>query len=497
MLDGLPDGLRETLSIVRGKMEIQQAIERMLRDAKSMLMQSIKGREARFLFVVLESMNYLFGSQIISRMKGDYAYLDLDSFRAVLCLKAILDTILERGIVWVQAPSESEFSEILGVLPQHFDVAYCSHLLKIQQIWGSEEALIKQGEIADMKGDEFYTAIKPWVNSASSDPDWMNWYFTHYQEHRNEAYRILRAEFFNGRGLDLDDLTAVSNYLENVCKEHLDRVTTARELRKGWPFLRFKKKDLSSIFAKNMDEARASRWLRELEYRAGQSIYKHPLIQLKEGGKDIVSIPFWIFHPSNWFLGSWISDLMDESRRSPAWGTWSRGYGSAFEKYFDETLNRMVPHTYNLGKRWFTIAEYPEIEPYVRRLGKTDGFEVDRILAKDRIVFVVSCKARDFLFDSKLLSRDLFFPAEEIEQRVQANIKYLIEVHYEAECLTSNPKLSSSLGLKTEKIVPIVVTSRIEPMGVPEVRSYFSRFLRFPDVQMLTVPAFVEFLTQS
>jgi len=478
-------------------MEIEKAIEKMLCDAKDMLMQSIKGREASFIFVVLESMNYLFGSRLVSRMKGDYVYLDLVSFRAVQCLKAILDAILERGIVWVQAPSESEFSEILGVLPQHFNVGCYSRLLKIQQMWGSEEALIKQGEIIDLKGDEFYEAIRPWVNSASSDSDWMNWYFTHYPEHRNEAYKVLRAELLNRRGLDLDDLTAISNYLESVCRGHFDRVVAIQHSRKGWPFLRSKKKHLTKIFVKNMDEARASRWLRELDYRLGRSIYKHPLIQLKEGGKDIVSIPFWVFYPSNWFWGSWISDLMDESRRSPAWGTWSKGYGSVFEKYLDETLERTAPDIENLGKRLFTVKEFPEIEAHLRKLGKTGCFEVDRILAKDGMAFIVSCKARDFLFDSRLLLRDLFFPAEEIERRVQANIQYLLEVNYEAECLMSNPKLSSSIGLKTKKIVPAVVTSRIEPMGVPEVRSYFSRFLRFPDIQMLTVPAFVEFLKQS
>jgi len=469
----------------------------MLCDAKSMLMQSIKGREARFLFVVLESMNYLFGSRLVLRMKGDYTYLDSDLFTTIHCLKAIADAILEKGFVWVQAPAEGEFTEILEALPQHFDVARYSRLLKIQLVWGSEIALIKQGEITDMKGDEFYAAIRPYVNSASSDPDWMNWYFTHYPEHRNEAYRILRAEILNRHGLNLDDLTAISNYLENVCKEHLDRVAATQRQTKGWPFLRSKKKHLRSIFARNMDETRAARWLRELEYRPGRSIYKHPLIHLKEGGKDIVSIPFWTFYPSNWFWGSWISDLMDESRRSPAWGTWSKGYGSAFEKYLDETLKRTAPDIENLGKRLFTIKEYPEIEAHLGKLGKTGSFEVDRILAKDGMAFVVSCKARDFLFDSKLLLRDLFFPAEEIERRVQANIEDLFEVYYEAECLTSNPELSSSICLKTEKIVPAVVTSRIEPMGVPEVRSYVSRFLRFPDVQMLTVPAFVEFLKRS
>lgn len=481
------------MPVVKGREKIQQTIEEMLADAKNKLMQRMASSEAKFLFVILESMSYYFGSTLISRMRGDYAYLDLDSFRAVQCLKALLDAVIETGFVRVQACESHEFTEILEALPQYFDIAYYSRLLKIQLNWGSDVALIEQGKITDLNGDEFYGAIRPWVNSASSDPDWMNWYFAHYPAHRNQAYQTLRSEFLKKGGLDLNDLTAISDHLENVCKGHVEKVGAAHHSTKRWPLLWIKMKRLRRIFAKHMDEARASRWLRELQYKPGQSIYKRPLIRLKKCGKDIVVIPFWVFYPSNWFWGSRITTVMDESRRSAAWGTWSRGYGLAFEKYLDDVLKHEVPNVINMGKRRFNVAEYPEIQACSGMQRKTE-FEVDRVLAKDGVVFVVSCKARDFLFDNKLLLRDLFFPAEEIERRVDANIEHLNEVSYEAKCLESNSRISLSMGLRSTKVIPVVVTSHPEPLSVSGVRDYFLRIRNFPDVQMLTVSAFAKFL---
>jgi len=40
------------------------------------------------------------------------------------------------------------------------------------------------------------------------------------------------------------------------------------------------------------------------------------------------------------------------------------------------------------------------------------------------------------------------------------------------------------------------VTSRVEPMGIPQIRDYYSKSVQFPDVPVLTVQEFVELLRE-
>jgi len=108
----------------------------------------------------------------------------------------------------------------------------------------------------------------------------------------------------------------------------------------------------------------------------------------------------------------------------------------------------------------------------------------------------VSCKAQDFLYDRKIWRRDLYFPKTEVEDKVKQDIEAMSEISIEADCIASCKSLREKLELLGSSFKPIVVTSRVEPMGIPQIRDYYSKSVQFPDVPVLTVQEFVELLRE-
>jgi hypothetical protein len=479
------------MPIVYGKDEIRKIIKERLERDKQSLMKTVAGKEGKFLFVALEAMNYLFGSTLIGKKIGEWASYKLDVYNVIVSLKEILDVILTSGFHRIEAPSEIEFGNMLKSMIDHFTIAKYSHLLKVQDKYGIESAMIEEDRIEDLRDKEFYEAVKLWVNDAGSDPDWVNFYYTNYPEHRIETGKLIEDEFVARHSLGLHDLTNIDTYLQRVCENHLKAIEESKP--KGYPFLYIKKKKLFRDFSQGMGGATTTRWLKLLEYRAGEDLVKYPLVPLKLYGKKIYTLMCWIFVPSNAFWGAWVSDLLLERRSSKAFGKWSSGYGRIFEEYIDEKLKQSTLKIKNLGKRTVNRAKYPEIFQHLSELRKT-SFEIDRIFLKGNFCFISSCKAHDFLYDRKIQTRDFFFPSEEIEKKVDLNLQDMHEISMETECIASSQRILRDLGIEGTTLIPIVLTSRLEPMGVEEVREYYRRSLPFRDVPTLTIQRFFEFL---
>lgn len=480
------------MSIVHGKHEIRRIIKERLERERQSLRNRVSGKEGNFLFVTLEAMNYLFGATLIGKKIGEWASYKMDVYKVIVCLKGILDVILSSGFQSIEAPSEVEFRDMLKSITEHFTIAKYSHLLEIQNTSGIESARVDEEGIEDLRDKEFYEAIKLWVNNAGSDPDWVNFYFTNYPQHRVETGKLIETEFRARYNLKLQNLTNIDAYFQRVCENHLKAIKDVSSSR-GFPFLYIKKKRLFRDFARHMGEIKTKRWLKLLEYRVGEDIVKHPLIPLKLHGKKIYTLMHWVFVPSNAFWGAWVSDLLLENRSSKAFGKWSHGYGKIFEKYVDTKLKQSTLQIKNLRKHTISRSKYPEISQHLSSLRKA-SFEIDRIFLRDKFCFIASCKAHDFLYDRKIQMRDFFFPAEEIEKKVDRNLEDMHEINLEAECIASNPRILRDIGMEGKILIPIVLTSRLEPMGVEEVREYYRKFLRFPEVPLLTMQRFFRFL---
>ena len=480
------------MPIVHGKDKIRRIIKERLEIKQQELMNTVSGKEGKFLFVTLEAMNYLFGDTLIGKQIGEWTSYKLDVYGTIVCLKGILDTLLSEGFVFIEAVSTTEFIEILRSLMEHFSIAKYSHLLRVQEKDGLKRVRVEENKIEDLRDKVFYEAMRRWVETAGSDPDWVNFYYTKYPKHRIETGKLIESEFKATYNLELEDLTKIDRYFQNICKNHLKAIREV-SFPNTFPFLYIKKKKLLKDFVQFMNESEAKRWMKMLEYRAGGDLTKHPLVPLKLHGKKIYTLTHWIFVPSDSFWDAWVCDLLLESRESSAVGKWSEGYGKIFEKYLDKKLEKSNLRIMNTGKCRIRVTRYPEIPiSFASRLGTY--FEIDRILIKDKFCLLISCKAHDFLFDRKIQARDFFFPVEEMEKKVGQIINDMNKIYLKADCIATNSRILRDLGIEGKILIPIVLTSRTEPMGVEEVREYYGPFLQFPEVLTLTVQCFLEFL---
>jgi hypothetical protein len=93
--------------------------------------------------------------------------------------------------------------------------------------------------------------------------------------------------------------------------------------------------------------------------------------------------------------------------------------------------------------------------------------------------------------------RDLFFPVEEFEKRCLKNIEDMNEINIETECVRENLQLFDKQRRKIiqgKTLLPIMVTSRTQPMAIPRIRRYYSELQSIPDVRLFTTNEFVEHL---
>lgn len=481
------------MHFVHGKEKVRETIKKKLDSEKEKFRKVAKRKEAKFLFVILESLNYLVGGKLIVEQDGWIDRIDIPTYQLILSLRAMLDIILRRGVSTVQMVSKNDFLEILSILREYLKIGFLSHILYIQDTSPVHEIKIEDGVIVELQDEDsiaFYQALESWVNIVGVDSDWINWYFGRFQEKRAKVGNLLQKEFEKIYGLKLDDLTCISDYFRRVSEDHLK---TTKWSVGSTPFLYMKRKMLQRDFASHMTQRDTQAWFRLLEYRPGKDLLKAPLIPVNVRGVKAYTLMTWVFTPSNHFWSAWITDLLLENQNLSARGKWADQYGRAFERYLDEKLVETRLPIKNLGSRKISVVDYPEIQPWLDKLQRKAGFEVDRLIRCYNTVYVVSCKARDFLYDRKATRRDLFFPKKELEARVKQNLKDMTEIRNEASCIESSLDIRKAFQILGARIVPILLTSMREPLSISEVRLYYSkrRGVKIPKVHILTIPQFI------
>ena len=484
------------MHFVRGEKKVRETIKKQLDSEKEKFTKTAKKREAKFLFVILESLNYLVGGKLLVEQDGWIDRIDIPTYQLILSLRAMLDIILRRRVSAVQMVSKEEFLEILLILKEHLRIGVLSHMLYIQDTSPVREIKIEDDVIAELQDEDsiaFYQALESWVTVAGVDSNWINWYFGRFQEKRAKVGILLRKGFKKIYGLELLNLKNISEYFRGVSEDHLKTMKWSVE---SIPFLYVKRKTLQRDFSKYMDRSDTREWFGLLEYRPGRDLLKAPLIPVNVRGVKAYTLMTWVFTPSNHFWAAWITDLLLENPKLSARGKWADQYGRAFQSYLDEKLVESKLPITNLGSRKISVLNYPDIQPWLSKLQRKAGFEVDRLIRCYDTVYVVSCKARDFLYDRKVTRRDLFFPKKELERRVKQNLKDMTEIRIEASCIESCLEMRKAFQLMGVRITPILLTSMREPLSIPEVRSYYSkrRGVKFPEVHILTIQQFIELI---
>jgi hypothetical protein len=473
---------------IRGQKKIEETIKKQLYSEKEKFRRHIKGKENKVLFVLLQSLNYIVGNKIFVKRSGLMDNIDIPTYRLLISLKAMLDTILQKRTPTIKIVNNEEFLDIFSILRKHLKIGVLSHTLYIQKTYPVQVINVRNGEIleAQENSSEFYTAFQGWVDAASIDSEWTNWYFNRFQEKRVKVGTLLQKEFKKTYNLELDDLTSISEYLKDISADHVKKWKWTPS---STPFLYIKRKKLEKEFLKHMSQSDTQEWLKLLEYRPRRDLYKSPLIPLKFNGKKVYTLITWVFTPSNHFWGSWIIDMQLDNLKLSARGKWAAQYGIAFQNYVDEKLEESKLPIINLGSRKISLCDHPEIRLWLDKLPQKEGFEVDRLIKCGNTLFVISCKTTDFLYDRKVVRRGIFFPKKDLEQRVEKNLKDATEVQVITDCIKCCNKMRKKLDLSADKFEAVLLTSMKEPLSYPEVCVYYSKRkgIELPKVHIVTM----------
>jgi hypothetical protein len=472
---------------IKGSPEIEKTINEFLSESKIKFYRKVSGREEKALYIILDALG-VYGAKSVSTIVGSsYTRINVDFFKALIGFKAILDSLLERGVSSIEPPNSLEFYNLFDCILASLNIAKYANLLNIQRSFQTNEAEIENGEVRDTREKAFYDAMQMWVDKASAEPDWENWYFDDYSRDGKSVNTLLEHEFRSLYKLELSDLKNISDYFEALSGDYIFQGSPTLPLKGRW--------EVQQAFIKNMDKKRATMWLKELEYAPGKSLFRSPLIPLVVSGKNVYYIAVWAFKPSNHFFNYWISEVLIQ-RDSEAAGVWGQKYGDSFERYLSFRLKEADSCALDLGSLAVTREQYPEIIPWLDKMKKQGGFQIDRVVARGDKVHLVSCKA-DFVLDRKLSVRDLFFPVEEFEKRCLKNIGDMNEINIEAECVRENFQVFDKQRMEAiqgKALLPTMVTSRTQPMAIPRIRSYYSKLKSVPDVRLFTAKEFVEHL---
>lgn len=495
--------MQENRKIIRGKENIENIIKSQLKKEKESLREEIRGWEGKFLFMILWVMNSIYGPTSFKKISDTYTRCNLPFYKVILCLKGILDTVLEYKISRIRAPTYDEFETIsktsFELFFKYSGIAPLHKKLETTQSENIDGIVIENGKIKDSEDPKLYEILGKWIDISSSDPEWNNWYSTNYPADRQKAGKFLEKEFKEVYGLEFQDLIKIDRYFGDVSDQEVKNISTTTIPKDAFPLLHIERKGLLRDFSEIMSEDKANKWIEVLEYRSWADLRKQPLIPLKANGKKIYTMMYWFFAPSNMFFSAWADPIMLSDSRTA--GKMRQSYGRFFEVYVDEKLkNAKIMGLKNHGGRLIKSSDSPEIGPYLDRLPEqTKGFQVDKVLTKEDLAFVVSCKARDFAFQRKIGKRDFFFPLSETKEQISRNEKDLKEIYIEAECIATNPEIikGDEIELKNQEyIVPILLTSRTEPLSIKDIKEYFLEDEEIKKIPVMTIPEFMNLLRE-
>lgn len=494
--------MQENRKIIRGRENIEDIIKSQLKKEKESLREEIRGWEGKFLFMTLWVMNYIYGPASFKKVSDTYTRCNLPFYKVILCLKGILDTVLEYKISRIRAPTSDEFETIFKssfeLSFKYLGIAPLQKKLEITQSENIDGIVIENGKIKDLENPKLYEILGKWIDISSSDPEWSNWYLTNHPADRQKAGKFLEKEFKGVCGLEFQDLIKIDRYFWDVSDQEVKNISTTTIPNDTSLLLHIERKGLLRDFSEIMSEDKAKKWIEVLEYRPWADLRKQPLIPLKANGKKIYAMMYWFFAPSNMFFSAWADPIMLSGIKTA--GKMRQSYGRFFEVYVDEKLrNAKIKNLKNLGGRLIKSSDFPEIRPWLESLPEkqTEAFQVDKILTKEDLGFVVSCKARDFAFQRKIGGRNFFFPLSEIKGQISQNKDDLKEIYLEAECIAANPNVGGWIGLKKQKyIFPILLTSRIEPLGVKDVKGYFLGDEEIKKTLVVTITEFINLLSE-
>lgn len=215
-----------------------------------------------------------------------------------------------------------------------------------------------------------------------------------------------------------------------------------------------------------------------------------PLIPLRSGGFMLAA---WILHPTPSNLNAWLFSILDDPNTRSHGLFGSKTGKGVFEQYALEQLN-LCPYVKRIQKQ-LTVryVNYPEIEPFLVKFGKKDGFEIDLVATTAQNTFIISCKRgeRQLPKSSEKVRLGMERTEDEVRDLALDNLKAATEILLEKQCIESSKRLRDALRLgHCKNLYPTVICSMMQPLSIPEIRN----FLNVDEVSFTTsreLPKFV------
>jgi len=249
------------------------------------------------------------------------------------------------------------------------------------------------------------------------------------------------------------------------------------------------------------EKDKAQKWLEALEYHPRKDVFRHPIISLTEGNQQFYALLPWAFYPARVCGEQWDGELFLLQKPQSKWAeTIGEWYGNGFRDYVVKMLRGIGVVNLSIEEE-ISVEEFgSELSTWLNRLPKTrpkrrkGGFSIDIIARTEKTALLISCKAPDLYFDYWLFRSCLFMPAKVIRDTIKTDIAYLREIGIEAECIASMESIRQRLEIQTKRILPILVTSRKEPLGSSKLRTHLAQREAIPAIPALTTDELREFI---
>lgn len=297
-----------------------------------------------------------------------------------------------------------------------------------------------------------YQSLQEYVSANSKDPEealWLDSFYTRmYQD--NKFYTKLNLQFLDKYGFRVEDMANVSLHLEKL-KTINDRILSKNGFR------RFLQQNIRTRSTDNL--------LNSLIFQEHGNLEKSPLIPF-EGGVLLVA---------DWILT--LHQLYDSYLRSILENYKIAGdYANLIGHTFENDLRTKISKSVSFARSQVIISEkqFPQINPYLRKMNKKDNFEIDVIASMNSHGFFISCKGGKKALPKLSFARKWAeYPENEIVARIEENREEMYEIELEVECVRNETVVANSLGMKNQEIHPILVYSSLQPLSFDVVKKEF------------------------
>lgn len=464
------------MTTIEGKNEILSFIEKKIEQTWKLLSLKYRKVKGKILFAHLFILNHKYTpSNTHDRPSEDPNWI-----RTML---RTLDELLRRGWTSVDLRMPQEEVTRFG----RTDLLEFSELGKLQQLYSECRAFnVEKLEFSTDKGLSDATTIldsafEDWLKIPYSDEEWIK-YADDSTNRTQHLVNAINEELMNKYNVTLEVLHEFGG---NVGKEI--RIRLQPEETKWVSLIGFREEHLIDRLYSLDTNIDVKTLIKELEYKPGDNWMRTPFVRLKDNStQDSFFFPItYAFYPTNVFAGSWIYHIPMITRKSSALGIMCNEWGKRFERYVRNKLSEHHPSLkISPGTTKIAKSDYPDMLDCV---GKSN-IEIDVIAQSETKVYLISCKALDQFYGSKLLRTLLGTTYDEFQRKLLDDIANAGEIEQYADCIRLSREYLISEGLEDKKTIPILMTSDVRPLSLESVREWSidSKLVStIPDIQIM------------